>query len=201
MHCATSRGHTHDLRTLAFSPDSQMLATAGRDRIIRLWNVPGFDLAGTREGHTDAVRALTWTTDGQLISAGSDRRILIWDSNGRVVRERTEPEGIHSLAFAPAGLRVPAPASSANVAVGNSQSRTATGSEEKNTQSIITVQADEPELLALGMNHGTVRLWHLPTDTVFFEASARSWTCDLLQEQSQERRCAVRNDAVLCHPD
>lgn len=165
---ATLCGHAHDLRALAFSPDSRLLATAGRDRIIRLWNVPGFDPAGTREGHTNAVRALTWTTDGQLISAGSDRRVLIWNSNGRVVRERTEPDGIHSLAFAPAGLRIPSPASSAAVAGGNSRTRTATGSDDRNTQSIITVQNDE--LLALGMNHGTVRLWHLPTDTVLFDA-------------------------------
>jgi WD40 repeat protein len=33
---------------------------------------------------------------------------------------------------------------------------------------IITVQPDE--LIALGMKHGTVRLWHLPTDTVLFDA-------------------------------
>jgi WD40 repeat protein/serine/threonine protein kinase len=165
---ATLKGHTHDVRALAFSPNGRMLASGGRDKRIRIWNVPQFDLAGTREGHTDAVRALTWTTDGRLISAGSDRRVLIWDSKGRVVGERTEPEGIHSLAFAPAGLRIPAPASSATVAVGNSPSRTATDSEDQNNQRIITVQANE--VLALGMNHGTVRLWNLPTDTVFFEA-------------------------------
>lgn len=165
---ATLKGHAHDVRALAFSHDGRMLATGGRDKSVRIWNVPQFDLAATHEGHTDAIRALTWTTDDRLISAGSDRRVLIWDSKGRVVGERTEPEGIHSLAFAPAGLQIPAPASSATVAVGNSPSRAAIGSEDQNTQNIITVQANE--VLALGMNHGTIRLWHLPTDTVFFEA-------------------------------
>ena len=165
---ATLSGHTHDLRAMAFSPDSRLLATGGRDTIIRLWNVPEFDLAGIREVHDNTVRALTWTTDGQLISSGSDHRILIWDSNGRVVRERTEPEGVHSLAFAPAGFRIPVPTANAATASENSRSRTFNGSEETNNRSIITIKADE--LLALGMNHGTVRLWHLPTDTVFFEA-------------------------------
>lgn len=165
---ATLSGHTHDLRALAFSPDSRMLATGGRDKIIRLWNVPNFSEAGIREGHQDTVRALTWTTDGQLVSSGSDRRILVWDANGHIVRERTEPEGVHSLAFAPAGLRVPVPGTNAVAASVEFRSPTATDAEATNTQRIVTVQANE--LLALGMKHGTVRLWHIPTDTVFFEA-------------------------------
>ncbi len=89
------------------------------------------------------MRALTWTTDGRLVSSGSDRKILIWDSNGHIVRERTEPEGVHCLAFAAAGLRVPVPRTNAVAASVNFQSPTATVAEETNTQRIITVQADE----------------------------------------------------------
>lgn len=165
---ATLSGHTHDLRALAFSPDSQMLATGGRDRVIRLWSVPGFKLAGTREGHTNTVRALAWTTDGQLVSSGSDLRVLVWDSHGQVVHERTEPEGIHSLALAPAGLRLPVPTANAGASGVDFQTRLSPDSKEASDPNLMTVQSDE--LLALGMNHGAVRLWHLPTDKVFFEA-------------------------------
>lgn len=169
---ATLKGHTHDVRALAFSSDSQMLASGGRDRNIRIWNVPGFDLARVREGHVDTVRALTWATDGQLISAGSDRRIRTWDSNGVIVHERIEPEQIHSMSFAPAGLRIPVPSAIAAPSERgfrvDPRSMTATSSEKVDDQNIITTKGDD--LLAIGMKHGTVRLWHLPTDTVLFEA-------------------------------
>jgi len=169
---ATLKGHAHDVRALAFSCDGQTLASGGRDRNIRIWNVPSFELAGVREGHVDTVRALTWTTDGQLISAGSDRRILTWDSKGAIMNERIDPEGIHCLAFAPAGLKIPLPskiAAPANsdfaVAV---RAKTAASSEKADAPGIITTTNNE--LLALGMNHGALRLWHLPTDSVFLEA-------------------------------
>ena len=172
---ATLSGHTHDLRSLSFAPNSRLLATGGRDKTIRLWNVPGFDLAGTREGHGNAVRALTWTTDGQLYSSDSAGKILAWDSNGRITREHTEPEGVHSLAFAPTGLRIPAVS---NAAVSNDAAKAGSpsiptmipksASENDSKPSVLTIQSNE--LLAMGMNHGTVRLWHLPTNSVLFEA-------------------------------
>jgi WD40 repeat protein/serine/threonine protein kinase len=167
---ATLKGHTNDLRALAFAPDSRMLASSGRDKVIRIWNVPGFDLAGVREGHNDTVRALAWTQDGQLISSGSDQKILAWDPAGNIVLERLEPEGVHSLDFAPAGLRLPVPSTNAAVSERNLDPRTKLrpGSMQADPRDIITVQPDE--LIALGMKHGTVRLWHLPTDTVLFDA-------------------------------
>jgi WD40 repeat protein len=169
---ATLKGHTHDVRAVAFSSDSQMLASGGRDKNIRIWNVPGFELAAVREGHVDTVRALTWTADGQLISAGSDRRILTWDSKGEVINDRIDFEGIHSLAFAPAGVKIPVPWAIETPAQNNfsdaSRSTMAADSTSADHQNLITLKGDE--LLAFGMNHGALRLVHLPTDTVFFEA-------------------------------
>ena len=169
---ATLKGHTHDLRALAFSPDSLMLASGGRDKNIRIWNVPGFDLAGVREGHVDTVRTLTWATNGQLISAGSDRRILTWDSKGVIINERIDFEGIHSLAFAPAGVKIPVPSAIAPSAHTNfrveSRSTMAPDSSSADHQNLLTLESGE--LLAFGMNHGALSLWHRPTDTVLFEA-------------------------------
>jgi len=169
---ATLKGHTHDVRALAFSCDSQLLASGGRDKSIRIWNVPGFDLADVRDGHLDTVRALTWTNEDQLISGSSDRRILTWDSNGEVINDRIDFEGIHSLAFAPAGVKIPVPWAIETPAQNNfsdaSRSTMAADSTSADHQNLITLKGDE--LLAFGMNHGALRLVHLPTDTVYFEA-------------------------------
>lgn len=169
---ATLKGHTHDIRAIAFSEDGRMLATGGRDKSIRLWNVPAFDMAGVLEGHTDTVRALLWTADGQLVSGGSDRRVLVWDQSGKIARERLEPEGVHSLAFAPAGLQIP----SINSNQGTSKSlvnldhRSVHGTLDHPENAQYIMKINSTELLAIGMNHGTVRTWHIPTDQILFEA-------------------------------
>jgi len=190
---ATLKGHTHDVRAVAFSSDSQMLASGGRDKIIRIWNVPGFELAGVREGHVDTVRALTWTTDGQLISGGSDRTILTWDSKGTIINERIDFEGVHSLAFAPAGVKIPVPSPIATDAHGNfrddSRSAMAADSSSSDHQNLITLNGDE--LLAFGMNHGALRLAHRPTDTVFFEARLHGVQLNSLAFSSDGRTLAV----------
>ncbi len=74
--------HAGAVRAVEWSPAGDVVATAGDDREIRLWEPrtlrplgPPFPLL-----HTDAVRALKFTPDGQyLISAGRDGNIIAWN--------------------------------------------------------------------------------------------------------------------------
>lgn len=190
---ATLKGHTHDVRAVAFSSDGRMLASGGRDKNIRIWNVPEFDLAGVREGHVDTVRALAWTTEGQLISGGSDRKILTWDSKGKMINERIESEGIHSLSFAPAGLKIPLQSAIVTNADSNfrvdPRSAMASDSSGSDHQNLMTLKADD--LLAVGMKHGALRLWHRPTDTVLFESQHNGVQINSLAFSPDGRTLAV----------
>jgi WD40 repeat protein len=69
---------------IAFSPDSKTLASAGADKLVRLWDVskggPGLTPIKTLAGHTDAVHALAFGKDAQtLASAGADKTVILWD--------------------------------------------------------------------------------------------------------------------------
>jgi WD40 repeat protein len=62
-----------------FSPDGTRLATAGADRVVRLWNVADGGLLRTWQGHTMSVTALSFSPDGQrLVSASLDHTIRVW---------------------------------------------------------------------------------------------------------------------------
>ena len=63
----------------AFSPDGRVLASAGSDHTVRLWNPETGDGIGVvLEGHSDVVTDVAFSPEGQLISAGADARVLFW---------------------------------------------------------------------------------------------------------------------------
>lgn len=74
----------HDDTVLAvqFSPDLELLATGGADRMIHLWQVDegNIERTATLEGHTHHVTALAWQADGRQLASGSaDMSIKLWD--------------------------------------------------------------------------------------------------------------------------
>ncbi|MCI0682271.1 MAG: hypothetical protein L0Y71_09215 [Gemmataceae bacterium] len=73
--------HGAEITSLSFSPDGQRLATASRDRTVKIWDLGnGHEILAYR-GHTDHVNAAAYSPDGQRIaSAGADKEVRIWDA-------------------------------------------------------------------------------------------------------------------------
>jgi WD40 repeat protein len=68
-------------RGLAFSPDGRVLATAGRDGVIRFWHADEAKPVCSLEGKRSAVWNLTFSPDGKmLVSAGEGNTAYVWDA-------------------------------------------------------------------------------------------------------------------------
>ncbi|GAB1538843.1 hypothetical protein NUACC21_15070 [Scytonema sp. NUACC21] len=76
----TCNGHTAWVRSLAFSPNGQILASGSNDRTVRLWNVHTGQCLKTLQGHTSWVQSLAFSPDGQILASGSnDQTIKLWN--------------------------------------------------------------------------------------------------------------------------
>jgi WD40 repeat protein len=83
--------------TLAFSPDGKILATAGDDTRLHLWDVASGRSCFEVPGHQGSVHRLAFTADGkQLVSSGLDGTVRTWDlatQQQRAVVTSQEPYG------------------------------------------------------------------------------------------------------------
>ncbi|NEO52636.1 MAG: NACHT domain-containing protein [Okeania sp. SIO3B5] len=68
------------VRSLAFTPDSKLLAGGDESGKIHLWQVANGKKLLTWEGHTHKIRTIKFAADGQtLVSASSDKTVKFWN--------------------------------------------------------------------------------------------------------------------------
>ena len=90
---------------LAFSPDSQILATTGWNdyNTVRLWDMAGGQSRKVLAGHTQTIEALAFSPDGQTLATWSfDNTIRFWDTASGQCRNVLEGRG-YLMSFAPDG--------------------------------------------------------------------------------------------------
>jgi WD40 repeat protein len=69
-----------DVNYICCSPDGKLLASAGEDKIIRLWQIENKQCLKILLGHTDRIVDVNFSHCGKLlISASPDASIRIWD--------------------------------------------------------------------------------------------------------------------------
>ena len=68
------------VHAVALSPDGKKLASAGIDRLLRVWDLPSGKLEHTIENHADWVFGLAFAPDGKhLITGSRDKTAKVWD--------------------------------------------------------------------------------------------------------------------------
>ena len=133
------KGHTALIYHVAFSPDGKLLATAGFDNLIKLWEWPSGKEVRTLTGHTGPVYCVAFHPNGNILASGSlDKTIRLWNiADGKLIREiKGHTDIVDSIAFNKDGKLL------------------ASGSSDKSIR--IWNPDDGKEVKNLGMQPGTV---------------------------------------------
>jgi WD40 repeat protein/serine/threonine protein kinase len=76
--------HWGPVRSVAYSPNGKLVASAGDDHLICVWDAETLKERVLLRGHTDAVLCLTFTPDSKrLLSGSADKTVRLWDIKGR----------------------------------------------------------------------------------------------------------------------
>jgi WD40 repeat protein len=95
-------GSRERLITIATQPNGSLIAVAGDDGAIRLWNTSG-RLLHTLRGHRGVVQRVVFSPDGTTVaSAGDDHTARLWDaSTGVELRVFMHHSAVRRVAFSP----------------------------------------------------------------------------------------------------
>jgi WD40 repeat protein len=91
---------------VAFSPREDFVATAGEDRVVRVWDAVTHKMVCELVSHTDRIPALAWSPDRSLlVSAGWDTSARVWrpPQADPLILLNSHADQVHTLAFGPDG--------------------------------------------------------------------------------------------------
>jgi WD40 repeat protein len=115
-------GHTHQVNSVAFSPDGKRIVSSSIDSTVRLWDVETGKEVGRHKDHTEIVWRVAFSSDGRSIlsggggtyngktdrfKAGKDNTLRLWDSDSlkELRRFKGHKRNVLGVAFSPDGKR------------------------------------------------------------------------------------------------
>jgi WD40 repeat protein len=71
--------HDEFITSLSLSPDGQILATAGLDRVVKIWDTETWDVLISLSEHSEKIEQVLFSPDGRyLATADRSGKILLW---------------------------------------------------------------------------------------------------------------------------
>jgi len=105
-HCLqTLQEYKRWMASVAFSPNSQILASGGANQTVKMWDVASGQCLQTLQGHERwIIRSVAFSPDGKILASGSeDRTVKMWDvgSSQCLKTLQGHERWIRSVAFSP----------------------------------------------------------------------------------------------------
>jgi WD40 repeat protein len=167
----TLRGHMETVYGLAWSPNSQVLASVSMDHTVCTWDInQAWQARWVGRAHTARVNRVSWHPDGtQLATCGEDHAVRLWRAEDGTELNvlRAHHQAVADVAFSPDGRMLALSGgggSNAELSVWDPATwqrlRTLIGHE-----SVVFALAWSPssDYLVSGGSNGSLRWWHVPS--------------------------------------
>ena len=163
----TLQGQIGSIRSVAFSPDGEILASGSGDETIKLWEISTGKLLKTLKGHISLVESLAFSPDGEILASGSsDETIKLWEiSTGKLLKTlKGHSHYVKSVAFSPNGEILASGSSDKTIKLWEISKGKLLKTLERHSDYVNSVSfSPDGEILASGSDDKTIKLWEINT--------------------------------------
>lgn len=157
--------HTNKVRSVAFSPDGQWVASGSLDETVKLWDAKTGDVKDFGK-HSGGVNCIAYSPDGKRIaSGGSDNKIIVWDAKtGKVITVLKGQRSIYTVAFSPNGQQIVSGGIDPTIKIWDIKTEEViqTFPGHGNFVNSVDFKSDGSQIVS-GSSDGTVKIWNAST--------------------------------------
>lgn len=154
-------GHDDSILNITFSPNAEQIATASKDKTVKLWSRQG-QLLHTLIGHDSWVNSVTFSPGGEMIVTSSDDgTIKLWDDQGKLLKTIMADQGyVLGISFSPDGKFIASAGYDNTVKLWDSRGNYLKTLLKGSSDSVTSVVfSPDSQLIASASYDGTVKLW------------------------------------------
>lgn len=169
---AVFEGQQGQIKSVDFSPDGRILASASDNQSIFLWDTKTQAILRVLKGHSKAVNTVRFSPDGKtLASASADKSIRLWDvSTGkRLASLEGHQHWVMSVCFSPDGKILASASADKSVRLWDLSNGNESVEEitllEGHEAGVLSVNfSPDGKTLASGSWDRSIRLWDIPSE-------------------------------------